>query len=369
MKPKRRNGTVDLLKFLFSIMIMLFHCGRGFPGGYIAVEFFFIVSGYLMAKSTGKRMKNGLSIGKDTFSFVLHKAKGIFPVYLTAWLIAFGIHQYVINASGSDIGMALYRSPFNILMIQMCGNFDMGYRLGGSWYISAMLLAMLLIYPVRKKKPDLFDHVIAPIVVLLFSGYVYQYGKGISMTVHYLSDLYLYNGLFRAIAEISLGCFCYAMGQRLVKTEFTLPGRCIISIIELGGYVLVGWMAWKYASTDKDLVHMLVLALSVTLSFSAKGIHAVLFRGTFFSYLGQFGLCMYLTHGSVMNDIIPYLRKRPAIAEYLASSDGAYLLVYFGLTLLLSVLCYFVGKLMSRIGLALKKFVCTKLVKKADPVS
>lgn len=57
---KERNHTIDLLKFIFSLVIMLRHSEMMFqgdmkydhmifPGGSRAVEFFFIVSGYLIA--------------------------------------------------------------------------------------------------------------------------------------------------------------------------------------------------------------------------------------------------------------------------------------------------------------------------------
>ena len=51
----KRNGKIDLLRFLFAVIIVLHHTRYlfgdehcFFHGGSLAVEFFFIVSGYLM---------------------------------------------------------------------------------------------------------------------------------------------------------------------------------------------------------------------------------------------------------------------------------------------------------------------------------
>ncbi|MBR5278787.1 MAG: hypothetical protein IKU23_05945, partial [Clostridia bacterium] len=85
----KRNGTIDLLKFAFTVMVMLYHTGYCFKGGYIAVDFFFIVSGFLMAKSMKISVNNGVAAGTDTVNFILRKAKGIFPFYISAWLITF----------------------------------------------------------------------------------------------------------------------------------------------------------------------------------------------------------------------------------------------------------------------------------------
>jgi hypothetical protein len=49
----KRNGFIDFLKFIFAIIILIHHSWQFFPIlpiGYIGVEFFFLVTGWLMAK-------------------------------------------------------------------------------------------------------------------------------------------------------------------------------------------------------------------------------------------------------------------------------------------------------------------------------
>ena len=97
---KKRSGNLDLLKFIFSLMIVLFH-GKNltttdsyiFPGGNIAVEFFFVVSGVLMARAASTyEMQDNL--GKDTFVFMKHKISGLMPNYYIAFIIAFIVAHY-----------------------------------------------------------------------------------------------------------------------------------------------------------------------------------------------------------------------------------------------------------------------------------
>lgn len=61
-----RNGEIDFLRFLFSLIILLRHSSNivgkewyPFLGGAFAVEFFFIVSGYLMMASIQKCLQGG----------------------------------------------------------------------------------------------------------------------------------------------------------------------------------------------------------------------------------------------------------------------------------------------------------------------
>ena len=51
----KRNGKIELMRFVFAIVIACFHLNMGiFSSGMLAVEFFFIVTGYLLAKSLSK---------------------------------------------------------------------------------------------------------------------------------------------------------------------------------------------------------------------------------------------------------------------------------------------------------------------------
>lgn len=61
---KKRNGSIELYRFLFALVIMVRHIkplfvsngyNRLFGRGALGVEFFFIVSGYLMAKNAAAR--------------------------------------------------------------------------------------------------------------------------------------------------------------------------------------------------------------------------------------------------------------------------------------------------------------------------
>ena len=56
MKKEGQNYFIDFLRFVFSVGILLYHSwsftgefGKGlFNAGYLGVDFFFIVTGYLM---------------------------------------------------------------------------------------------------------------------------------------------------------------------------------------------------------------------------------------------------------------------------------------------------------------------------------
>ena len=86
-----KNGKIEFFRFVFSIYVVLFHIEKGFSGlpkygktvdfsffahGSISVEFFFLVSGFLMAKSIYKKISTAEEPYKFTASEGLAFLKG-----------------------------------------------------------------------------------------------------------------------------------------------------------------------------------------------------------------------------------------------------------------------------------------------------
>ena len=92
MNRASRNGAVELLRFLFACCIAIYHAApffavdlsyKGFKffcNGAVGVEFFLVLSGFLMAKSAYKKALGGPSsdLGRETLSFFSKKYFSVF---------------------------------------------------------------------------------------------------------------------------------------------------------------------------------------------------------------------------------------------------------------------------------------------------
>ena len=94
---EKRNGFVDFLKFVFAIIILFHHSVELFRGsntyfisGYIAVEFYFMVSGYLLAKKSEHSLTDNCSksIYDENIKAFIRKVKSFFPYILVAALFS-----------------------------------------------------------------------------------------------------------------------------------------------------------------------------------------------------------------------------------------------------------------------------------------
>lgn len=88
---KNKNNIVELMRFLFSILVVGYHVQMSinnsensfFENGAVAVEFFFLISGYFMARSIEKLCSDeNVKIGKATIQFMTKKVRGLYQYIL-----------------------------------------------------------------------------------------------------------------------------------------------------------------------------------------------------------------------------------------------------------------------------------------------
>ncbi len=94
MKATAKNNSIIIWRILFTYLILIFHFDNKYCisthfnlaiGWYIAVEFFFIVSGYLLYSGLDKlsvKCRNG-------WDYFVHRFGKIYPYYLCAFLFSF----------------------------------------------------------------------------------------------------------------------------------------------------------------------------------------------------------------------------------------------------------------------------------------
>ena len=220
MAVKEENIALNFLKFLFAFLIVLFHSRMMLTdldkaivvNGGIAVEFFFIVSGCLMCQSAFKNEDNTLTLYDDTYNFIKRKIFRLVPNYFIAWIIAVAV--YYVNKRSfvfNNLIVNVVKSIPELLMIKNTGIRFASFN-GPTWYISAMLLNMLILYPlVRYYRKNFF--LFAVPLFLYVGGYFFQtYGS--------ISDLenwngYILLGTLRGTFGILAGCICYSVANKI----------------------------------------------------------------------------------------------------------------------------------------------------------
>ena len=304
MSKSKKNGRVEMLRFLFALSILFFHIHKRFAEngnisigikgvyffnhGYIGVEFFFLVSGYLLAASAyAKRKKDTSLIGTETAQIMWKKIKNIFPYHLFAIILTIIVNAYFLENTVKGRLTYVIDSWASVFFLQVFG-FDSTWVNKLTWYLDVWLMVTFIFWYFLRKHYDVFVKIVCPLMALFVLGYMaHEYNSlaGIDgWTGHF------YKCFLRGYAEMALGCSAYSLTRQLNKIDFTLAGKRLLGIVELLCYVLV----FRYAVTGVDpkysFMTLFIMFIGLILTFSEVNPVHQIFDSPIFDWCGKMSL-------------------------------------------------------------------------------
>ncbi len=276
---KSKNLTIELFRFFFAIIIVCYHYFslllRNTPStpyfyhGYMADEFFFIVSGYFIANSIIKK-SNQESFGWGG-ELCFKRIKSLAFPYYASWILCFLSLHFSLYKEGKPLLIIdhLKNSIYELLFIDMAG-FKSGYYSNGvTWYISALLFCILLFYPCIKKYREKFLLNIA-FPLALFSYGILNLNYEELFAPHTILFPFLYKGMLRAIAGINLGFFIYGICYYTTIKEIVKKNGVLFQITQILLILYIFNLMVKPNSPDLFIVCLLFFLLLITFSVETK---------------------------------------------------------------------------------------------------
>ena len=296
----KRIGEMELWRFIFSVIIVFHHSRRlvgnenalFFNGAY-AVEFFFILSGYLLMQSIDRVKSSTGSIGKDTFLFIKKKYLSLCPDLFISWILGAAVTIGACGYTFIEAGNFLAGGIWEMGLLHMGGLNPQGLN-SAVWYLSSMLIAMAILYPILRKYKDGGRLVAIPLAVLLLFGYLYaEFG---SLRVPFGWTGWTFRGNLRAIADLGLGVICYGATQRFAALPLNHFAKGLLTVAKYGCYAaLIAYMYGKQSNV-MDFFLLLVIMLAILLTFSRQTLGQQIFNNKFIAFLGKYSLPLYLSH-------------------------------------------------------------------------
>jgi len=121
MEARERNHLLDGMRGIAAVMVVLFHFSAPFEStlagsGYLAVDFFFVLSGAVMAKAYGRRLLGGWAFRE----FLLTRLTRLYPLFFLGAMIgllrilgAMALH----DPRAPSLGQAGIDAIFNLLLL------------------------------------------------------------------------------------------------------------------------------------------------------------------------------------------------------------------------------------------------------------
>lgn len=308
-----RNGKIELLRFICAVIIFLFHFSQLVNGdrflflsGALAVEFFFVLSGYLMMASVDKAgSASELELGNETLGFLKRKLSVLYPELLIAYMIGFAVRLLAREGTFAGAVKLAAESFWEVLMLRQTG-LQLRDVNHATWYLSSMLICMVILYPLLRKFPDMMGRIVVPFASVLIMGILCRNYVTPRDPAQWLG--WTYKGNLRAFSELGMGVLCYQLTKAFRKVELTPLGKAVCTFLEPALYALfIAYMFFRPSSKyDWILVPLLVLAIGITFSEQTYFPHILDHKAIYF--LGKCSLPLYLCHyfwASYLPELLP----------------------------------------------------------------
>ena len=241
MKNKR-DYLIELLRFGATAGIAIFHFEWIYLGHpvffrhfYLWVEFFFVLSGFFMAKNF---LDNKDDKELTPFLYTVNQAKKLWIPYFIAFIFSFIVYCIANNIESIlDILELIWKSKWEIFYLQLSG-FDLNAPVinGVTAYIPALLFSDLILYYLLSKHYKLVINVLIPIApICIYSHIINTYGN-LSQWMPY--ENWYTIGILRGLAGMLVGIGGYIYGKEFIlnmrkNIRYVLISFCILGIITL----------------------------------------------------------------------------------------------------------------------------------------
>lgn len=299
-KLNTRNSSIDLLKLIFVIGIVLFQFSINRSadilfGGYIFIEGFFMITGYFMMKSVGKSKETDL--GKDTLKFIKHKYFSFAPILLASVIVLTAVSIFLYPPTINGIITTLITLAGEVVPLKMAG-IQGSYITGTVWSLSAMMLSLLILYPVARRTGSKFTRIICPVLAVFIYG-VICLKKGYLNTIE--GDYFIvpvYSGFFRGLAGICTGCMLYDCIKSTENHKATVFGEICFLGAEIASLSAIIVFAKFFPGSYFDFYALPFFFILLYSCLGRKSLISKRFSLGITKYLSTASLIIYLVHNS-----------------------------------------------------------------------
>ena len=265
MKSNTRNSYIDLIKFIFAIVIVLFHMSGGvFPGGRVAVEGFFMISGYLMMRTIDRENRESREI--SAWHFIKHKYCALFPYLLPSILIGYTVISIRNGRTLTEHAGSAQLLFTDIIPLKSLGFYSWD-AVGISWYLSAMFFALFLLYPICRKYGEKFILNFGIPAILLSYGELYHVFGAINVTT-FTKGSNMPWGLVRGLAGCLSGCVIWILIRALSTKRINSFGKTVLLLIELCAHFLFFYNIQVHPKSEYDYAAIAAIFVFLTIGIS-----------------------------------------------------------------------------------------------------
>ena len=333
---KPRNNLVELFRFIYSLLVLGYHVQMSyeddvydiFENGAIAVEFYFLLSGYFLARSLEKLSKDEkTNIFLKVYYFMKNKVTALLNVHFLAIVAIIIIIACCDTDSFLDKFLPGIPSIFLVHMIIVWSPDFNKALIVPEWYISSMLICMLFMVIIYLLFTKILKGIYAT-TILIGVVCIIAIITGLATNWAFNQNM-VYN--LRAWAEMNIGMFSYYVSISIKDKTYSNGIDILLKVVELIAYIVPAILGIIPYNLDfkSYILGVIFIFVGVFITFAEKGniIHNEKVNMVF-GYLGAISLPIYLFHPVIIS-LIDYLKKdMPKYAKHLIVFPSSIILAF-----------------------------------------
>jgi peptidoglycan/LPS O-acetylase OafA/YrhL len=344
--PVKRFAALDSWRGICAMMVVLYHVPKFFffsdlsviDSGWLFVDFFFVLSGFVTTHTYGTERANLDS----ALHFIRRRFFRIYPLHFCTfavflgWILIFDTARLigsmrfpeVLHATHLFANISFEKIISHLTLVQgFVGNSgDVGFNIP-SWAVSV----------------EFWTYIVFSICCLLLGGHLLL-GQ-LFLTVACLLLLFAlsgrevewYGNMLRCLAGFSLGSTAYLLLTKLKNYPLNLLIMTALEgivVVEILGFL---WLASQRSRTDHTIFHLqwlspIVFAQVIAVfSFEGGTLSRVLNR-RFLSRAGTYSYSIYMVHAFILNIILAFLAgfmRLSGLDLAISKATGTAILVFF----------------------------------------
>jgi len=362
MVKKEKQKTAYLssltsLRGIAALLVILFHFDVVFSRlaapdspffirkGYLWVDFFFLLSGFIIMHVYGKSFSNGLNF-QNFKQFMRARFARIYPLHIFSFLSVIALFiwyrgHYELNAI-DKINFDLKAIPTNLLLLQSMGFHKYLSWDTPSWSISTewwMYVAFpFVLVPFRKvvawKKRAVLLFIIIGYLFIIY--YLYPLSKAASpfpsAEKNYLLDVTYDYGFFRCFLGFLFGMLLYEFYR--IKWGY--------SYLKKSGALLLSTAIIFVALSLKipDIITVMIFGSIILMSAYTEGAGKLFLNLKPLVFLGDISYSLYLMHMPLLFLMLFLAKKYPMMISTSLAVSWLYFLAYLASVMIISTLTY-----------------------------
>lgn len=228
---EKKYYNLEFYRIFFTIFVCVNHIKiyRFVNHAYLAVEFFFMVSGFMLLQSYKNKKRT-------PSEYLISRLKKLYPDYffaLIVYVFYLGIKTLIYSNFG-EIKVILTKMIPEVFLVQNIGIWGEGnnYPL---WYLAVLIWGGFFLYCLLFKYEYFTIHIFSPIFIL---GY-YSLHFATSVSIESWNIIFCFSGpLMRGIADMCIGFLIYKIWEMLKEKEYISRIGIILKVVGLLGVMI-----------------------------------------------------------------------------------------------------------------------------------